>query len=288
MNYWRTLKELRLRKFWSDSWGLPIQEYDLILSDFEPITSRACWIEGVTCITIGHQAAFLSPDVPRPSRRSAFGEWILKSFAPADEHIGFHFQPYGEKVFSPVIRPEIKHCTPTNNGHYLVYLPAIDSQRLIPFLQSFKEFNWKVYAANAKGIQQYGNVTVYPTDAEAFAADFASCAGVLMSAGFEGPSEALYLGKKLAVVPIKGQYEQACNAEALRLLSKDIPILTDLFKSRAVLSNWLESNPAMPKIPVEEKWKERLMEIIDQQCRDSSRESMKMRKEGDVQTETVR
>jgi len=38
---------------------------------------------------------------------------------------------------------------------------------------------------------------------------------VLCSAGFELPTEALFHKKRLAVIPIKGQYEQLCNAAAL-------------------------------------------------------------------------
>ena len=38
---------------------------------------------------------------------------------------------------------------------------------------------------------------------------------VITGAGFETPAEALYLGKKLMVLPMHGQYEQACNAVAL-------------------------------------------------------------------------
>jgi uncharacterized protein (TIGR00661 family) len=40
--------------------------------------------------------------------------------------------------------------------------------------------------------------------------------GVITGAGFETPAEALYLGKQLMVLPMHGQYEQACNAAALR------------------------------------------------------------------------
>ena len=37
----------------------------------------------------------------------------------------------------------------------------------------------------------------------------------MCGAGFETPAEALFLGKKLFVIPIQGQYEQHCNAAAL-------------------------------------------------------------------------
>ncbi|MNR17320.1 hypothetical protein D3C85_1339720 [compost metagenome] len=44
----------------------------------------------------------------------------------------------------------------------------------------------------------------------------ASCEGVFTGGGFEGPAEALHLGKKLLVAPMRFQYEQQCNAYALK------------------------------------------------------------------------
>lgn len=43
-----------------------------------------------------------------------------------------------------------------------------------------------------------------------------NCQGIITGAGFETPAEALYLGKKLICLPIKGQYEQLGNGAALK------------------------------------------------------------------------
>jgi hypothetical protein len=40
----------------------------------------------------------------------------------------------------------------------------------------------------------------------------AACKGLLCTAGFESVCEAMYLGKPVLMVPVAGQYEQACNA----------------------------------------------------------------------------
>ena len=40
----------------------------------------------------------------------------------------------------------------------------------------------------------------------------AACKGLLSTAGFESVCEAMYLGKHVLMVPVAGQYEQACNA----------------------------------------------------------------------------
>jgi predicted glycosyltransferase len=50
--------------------------------------------------------------------------------------------------------------------------------------------------------------------------------GIITGGGFETPAEALFLGKKIMSIPIKGQYEQQCNAAALKTLGAKV--LTDM------------------------------------------------------------
>jgi uncharacterized protein (TIGR00661 family) len=64
----------------------------------------------------------------------------------------------------------------------------------------------------------------------------ASCEGLLTAAGFETSSEALFCGKKLLVIPLQGQYEQRCNAEALRRMGVAV---APAFEAR-ILRAWLE------------------------------------------------
>lgn len=58
-----------------------------------------------------------------------------------------------------------------------------------------------------------------------------------MHAGFETPAEALFLDKKLFVIPIHNQYEQECNAAALDLLG--IPNSKTLRKEE--IEKWVNS-----------------------------------------------
>jgi predicted glycosyltransferase len=67
---------------------------------------------------------------------------------------------------------------------------------------------------------------MYPVSNRKFLESIASAEGVLCGAGFETPAEVLYLKKKLMVIPMKGQYEQQCNAAALKKLG--IPVLKNL------------------------------------------------------------
>ena len=48
--------------------------------------------------------------------------------------------------------------------------------------------------------------------------DLKESEGIITNAGFETPSEALSMGKKVFVKPLKGQFEQLSNAKALKQL----------------------------------------------------------------------
>lgn len=72
-----------------------------------------------------------------------------------------------------------------------------------------------------------------------------NCTGILCGAGFETPAEALYLKKKLLVIPMKGQYEQQCNAAALDLLG--VPVLKSLKKKYVnKIKDWIDNFKAIP------------------------------------------
>src|SRR5690606_40225251 len=59
-----------------------------------------------------------------------------------------------------------------------------------------------------------------------FISSMAGASGILCGAGFETPAEALFLNKKLMVVPMKGQFEQQCNAAALKTMG--VPVIRKL------------------------------------------------------------
>ncbi|RMG68651.1 MAG: glycosyl transferase [Bacteroidetes bacterium] len=197
---------------------LPVDQYDLVINDFEPVSAWAARWRGVPVVALGHQASFLSPHSPRPETRSAFGEAVLRHYAPASRGVGFHFEAYDDFIFPPVIRGDIRTAAVTDEGHYLVYLPAFHEKRLLALLEQIPEVRWEVFSKHSRETWQQGHIRVQSVSAKAFTERLLSCRGILTGAGFETPAEALYLGKKLFVVPIRGQYEQHCNAAALARL----------------------------------------------------------------------
>ena len=222
VDHYKTWKIMNLLQFRNDMKMLPLKDYNLIVNDFEPITAWACKTKGIESVSLSHQAAFRSEKSPRP-RTIDWGKLILNRYAPTTHHVGFHFDKYDDFIYTPVIRSEIRAVTPTNLGHYTVYLPAIDDKDLVPLLQQIAHVKWEVFSKHALFSYIAGNVTVSTINNEKYNKSVASCEGLFTGGGFEGPAEALFLGKKLLVAPMRFQYEQQCNAYALRQFG--IPIL---------------------------------------------------------------
>jgi uncharacterized protein (TIGR00661 family) len=220
--------------------NFPVEDYDVVINDFEPISAWAARKKKVPCISLSHQAALLSRKVPRPRHYDPVGEWILNNYAPGNDAVGFHFARFDKNIFTPVIRKRIREALVKTSDHYTVYLPAYDDRKLVLLLLKIPLIKWHVFSKHAKRPYHIGRVSVYPVNNEEFVASMVSAQGVLCGAGFETPAEALYLGKKLMVVPMKAQYEQHYNAEALRVLG--VPVLKNIKKKRLPeMKEWIES-----------------------------------------------
>jgi uncharacterized protein (TIGR00661 family) len=237
----KTFSKNKTKDVYREIKNFPVEKYDVIINDFEPISAWAAARKKIPCIALSHQASLLSPKVPRPSHYDPLGNWILKNYAPALHHIGFHFSEFDKNIFTPVIRQRVRNADRIKGDHYTVYLPAYDDQKLVPLLVSFPEVRWHVFSKHTNIPYHVGKLSVFPISNEAFTRSMASCKGVLCGAGFETPAEALYLQKKLLVVPMKKQYEQFYNAEALKHLG--VPVVKKM-KSKHLpkLEAWLQSD----------------------------------------------
>lgn len=218
IDYWKTIKTMNIRQFWKDMQAIPLKNYDLIINDFEPITAWACKLQNIQSVSLSHQASFLSPLTPRPAKKKKFAELILKYYAPTTHQIGFHFKRYDNFIFTPVIREEIRNLKPQNHGYYTVYLPAVNDKLLVKYLHQLPDVQWQVFSKCSLSDFQYKNVLVRKICNEAFKKSLKNCAGLFTGGGFESPAEALYLGKKLLLMPMKNQFEQTCNAIAAEQL----------------------------------------------------------------------
>ncbi|MGK6351081.1 glycosyltransferase family protein [Parapedobacter sp. DT-150] len=240
VDLWRTFMSSTVRRLVHEVNNLPIEQYDLIINDFEPISAWACNTREKICVGLSHQAAAMDLQAPKPKEQDMLGKFILKNYAPATINYGFHFKRYNHRIFTPVIRQQVRQLAVADNGHYTVYLPAYDDARLLKHLMRFPDVHWQVFSKHNKKPFEMRNVSVQPIANEAFIQSMATSAGVLCGAGFETPAEALFLQKKLLVVPMKNQYEQHLNAAALEEMG--VPVIKNLKpKNDLTIETWLNS-----------------------------------------------
>jgi len=237
---WATYKLMNLPRLLKDIRSLPLKQYDLVINDFEPVSAWACKVQKIPSVSLSHQCSFLSPKTPRSTKRS-WAEWLFKYYSPTTHHVGFHFERYDDFIHTPVIRSEIRNLTTSNAGHYSVYLPAYDDKLLIRHLNKTRNVQWHIFSKREKTPYEQENVQVFPVNNEAFNTSLASCEGLLTGGGFEGPAEALFLQKKVMMIPMKGQYEQQCNALAASRLG--VPVVNEIDDQFVFhLNNWISSD----------------------------------------------
>lgn len=240
IDFQKTFKQNSSKRVVREIRDFPIEQYDLVINDFEPITAWAAKWKRKKIVALSHQSALLSNKCPKPKSVDVIGQSILRRYAPASTHYGFHFNAFDKHIYTPIVKKEIRQQDSQNHGHYTVYLPAYSDEKIIKVLRQVKGVYWQVFSKHSDKKYRVANVAIEPVNSERFIESMTTSTGVLCGAGFETPSEALYLGKKLMVIPMKGQYEQQCNAKVLKDMG--IPILKKL-KSKKVdkIMNWVAS-----------------------------------------------
>ncbi len=218
MNYIETMFQLDLGRLMSDVFMLDVNGLDLIITDFEPVTSMAARVRNIPSIGFGHQYAFRYK-VPM-ARGNIFERYTLLNFAPAQYNAGLHWHHFNEPVFPPVIPDSLYE-----NDHVriqekkvLVYLPFEEVEDVTRLLRPFDSYEFHIYG-KVREDHDDGHLRYRGFSREGFLRDLQECSGVVCNAGFELPGEALHLGKKLLLRPLDGQIEQESNALALEELS---------------------------------------------------------------------
>lgn len=68
LDYWKMFKQLNPFKIIKQIVSIPVDQYDLIINDFDSLTSLACRLRKVKSVHWGHQASFQFAKSPRPER----------------------------------------------------------------------------------------------------------------------------------------------------------------------------------------------------------------------------
>lgn len=236
IDFRETWKRFDSARFFKDVRMLPVNDYDLIINDFEPVTAWSCKFKGKESVAMSHQAAYISKKTPQ-IKGFHWGKMIMNHYAPATNHVAFHFEKYDDFIHTPVIRSEIRNLTTANLGHYTVYLPAYSDEFILEKVRSIPNYQWHIFSKHATKSDHQYNAQIFPVSNQRFQDSLAGCTGLLTGGGFEGPAEALFLGKKVLAVPMHNQYEQQCNALGLEKLG--VPVIWKAAEFESKLKNWV-------------------------------------------------
>jgi len=205
---------------------------DLIVSDFDVLTASPFVAPHVYKVGIGNQAMLHHPGVTHLSghRMDRFNIGLAMKLCTGglDTLLGSHFYPIDEQCLPPILRSEILSTSPTDDGHIVVYhsFPG----RLEPIARYAGEHSERrimVYGYSAQPVGMPRNMR-FETDVSRFAEDLASCSAYVGTAGFQAICEAFYLGKRILLQPIEGQYEQRWNGAQLAEYGMGRVLETDL------------------------------------------------------------
>ena len=130
-----------MKQLWRDICALDTRHYDLVITDFEPVTAWAAKRQGTPILAIGHQYAFLH-QIPLQDD-SWLSRTIFRQFAPAQRHIGLHWHHFNfsETQLATIAPPIIdlpNNVLEPDPKRVLVYLPFEDTAQVLQWLLPIK------------------------------------------------------------------------------------------------------------------------------------------------------
>lgn len=215
VSQYQTLRQSKPIQLIRDINSLDLSQYDVVINDFEPVTAWAAKRQGVSSISISHQAAFTQG---APKQGAGLVDYlIMRFFAPTDIQLGVHWFHFGRAILPPFI--DEKPIAQAAQVHTLVYLPFECIRQITAMLEPLSEQKFVCFHPQIYNPSVEGHIHWFPTSVTNFKTALQHSSGVIANAGFELSSESLQLGKKLLLKPLEGQFEQLSNASTLRQLS---------------------------------------------------------------------
>uniref|UniRef100_A0A7C4EJG8 Teichoic acid biosynthesis protein n=1 Tax=Fundidesulfovibrio putealis TaxID=270496 RepID=A0A7C4EJG8_9BACT len=199
---------------------------DVCISDYEYFVPIAAKRAGVPCLSLDHQHVITLCRHTLP--RSVW--WDLHStsfsverlFTNCTDHLVISFyqpplKPGVERslVCAPIHREKVFDHAPHVGEHILVYQSCSICDRFVPLLKTLsRPVIVYGYGRDAKD----GNLTFKKFSEDGLLEDMAGAAYVICGGGHTLMSEALYYGKPIISLPVKGAFEQWMNAHYLEKL----------------------------------------------------------------------
>lgn len=208
-------------------------EPDVVINFYEPLVGWFAfrYKHSFRIMSIAHQYTYLHPSYQFPP-----GRWLQSVFT----RIFTKLTAYGSKkilaismhdmvessnkrltIIPPILRNELFQQTSKQEDFLLIYL--LNSGYIQDILQWHRKHPSTVlycFTDSEEVKNKYrgewkidDKLIFYSLNDHKFLALMASCKGFVCNAGFESVCEARYLGKPVMMVPVKGHFEQFCNAK---------------------------------------------------------------------------
>ena len=203
---------------------------DIVITDGEPVTSLFARLRGLPLISIDNISALnvgsfrvAAKDIVNyEAARSLVRLWV-----PEADHFFicsfFDFKIrkiYRKKgnvsIIKPVLRDEIVKLKGAKEGDYILVYQTHDNN--IELSKLLSKVDYKFHAVKLPKYSGAKNVIFKDVNPKTFPNEIAHAKAIIINGGFSLMSEALFLGKPVLSLPVKGTYEQKLNAIKLQEL----------------------------------------------------------------------
>ncbi|MCB1493543.1 MAG: hypothetical protein KDJ77_17395 [Rhodobiaceae bacterium] len=192
---------------------------DVVITDYELFTARVARRLHLPCLSLDNQHALtigrIDPPFSQiPNRLTT--ELIIRSlFSSPDQYLVTCFFNAMPAAASSCVRwtpPLLRNAILKSHAEPGEHVLAYQGYATFPgFLETLKALGRPVRVYGMGARPDDGLITFRSHDEDGLAADLASSAYVICGGGHTLISEALYLGKPVAVIPVSGAYEQLVN-----------------------------------------------------------------------------
>ncbi len=225
-------------------------KYDLLLSDFEPISS---WAAGLAKLPSAGIAAQYRMTHTRAVRSGPLTKRLVPQLATRLCSLGLQrffavsfspLQPLANKttVVGPIVGPDVRELSPGDDGFFLAYLYSYSQERVIAALRGKTPF--RVFGLGKR--PPYENIQFCATSRESFLQQLSRCSGVVLNGSFQAVCEASTLGKPVLSIPFANHYEETFCAEQLASAGLGI---TQACLTREGISAFV-CNPPLPQASI--------------------------------------
>jgi uncharacterized protein (TIGR00661 family) len=223
---------------------------DIVISDFEPLSGTyARWarspllaVDNINMIDRcrhdreilagAHEDFLVARAVVRAMVPGAFEYLVLTFFRPPIARRGTTLVP-------PIVRHEIAEARAEQGDHLVVYSSGAKRQVEALRASGVRCLIYGMRGGPDKPVVD-GTLEFRPPSTEGFVEALRTARGVVAGGGFSLMSEAVYLGKPLLAVPLRGQFEQLMNARYLERMGFGMCVPRT---SKAAVAEFLERLP---------------------------------------------